>query len=386
MLGDGGSMESAGPPRTRQRRFDTQPSSSEDENEQQEMPELAGSDSESDDERPDQRKPVDPLSTEDDLASEDQSSSGKKRKKPNVKREFILHKTWSKEEHETDDVHAAIRVELGLLNAEAGMSKLKTLQHQDRNSIYGDWIFQRHWMSAGGAVSNKVFTCPLVRLAACTCQAKIVETPRVISLSIANKHSAADHADKDSSKYLKAEQRKFISDAVKIAPLQTASELIRNVQTSPTKAIHPRLKHSVRRLIMNERRKLHAVTLEGIEVIDQIGPLQQFTDRIWITDARDAHKEGVKNNQPACIPLHKVFCIGRAFNSDETYTMLAFATPWNLLNYFRSIGSGYPGMLQGDVTGKASSLALNKLGLGFNRLGGHYCQWTSNLIPPRARV
>jgi hypothetical protein len=184
MLGDGGSMESAGPPRTRQRRFDTQPSSSEDENEEQEMPELAGSDSESDDERPDQQKPVDPLSTEDDLASEDQSSSGKKRKKPNVKREFILHKTWSKKEHETDDVHAAIRVELGLLNGQAGISKLKTLQHQDRNSIYGDWIFQRHWMSAGGAVSNKVFTCPLVRLAACTCQAKIVETPpRNISLN-----------------------------------------------------------------------------------------------------------------------------------------------------------------------------------------------------------
>ena len=38
-------------------------------------------------------------------------------------------------------------------------------------------------------------------------------------------------------------------------------------------------------------------------------------------------------------------------------------------------------MLQGDVTGKSSSLALNKLGLGFNRLCGHYSPWTSNLIP-----
>ena len=61
--------------------------------------------------------------------------------------------------------------------------------------------------------------------------------------------------------------------------------------------------------------------------------------------------------------------------------MLAFATPWNLLNYFCAVGSGYPVMLQGDVTGKASSLALNKLGLGFNRLGGHYSPWTSTLIP-----
>jgi len=59
MLGDGGSMESAGPPRTRQRRFDTQPSSSEDENEEQENAELGESDSESDEEQPDQQKPVD---------------------------------------------------------------------------------------------------------------------------------------------------------------------------------------------------------------------------------------------------------------------------------------------------------------------------------------
>ena len=96
-----------------------------------------------------------------------------------------MQKTWSKDEHETDDVHAAVRVELGAINAQAGMSKLKTLQHQDRNNMYGDWIFARHWMSTGGAVSNKVFLCPLARLAACTCQAKIVKTP----LSIRCQHA-----------------------------------------------------------------------------------------------------------------------------------------------------------------------------------------------------
>jgi len=59
MLGKGGSMQSAGPPRTRQRYFDTQPSSNEDENSEQEMPELGETDSESDEEQPDQQKPVD---------------------------------------------------------------------------------------------------------------------------------------------------------------------------------------------------------------------------------------------------------------------------------------------------------------------------------------
>ena len=58
MLGVRGKMESAGPPRTRQRRFDTQPSLSEDENEEQEMPELGETNSESDEEQPDPQKPV----------------------------------------------------------------------------------------------------------------------------------------------------------------------------------------------------------------------------------------------------------------------------------------------------------------------------------------
>ena len=57
--------------------------------------------------------------------------------------------------------------------------------------MYGNWIFARHWMSTGGAVSNKVFLCPLARLAAYTCQAKIVETPRDTSLFVADMHSAA---------------------------------------------------------------------------------------------------------------------------------------------------------------------------------------------------
>jgi len=54
-----GKMETVGPLRTRQRHFDTQPSLSEDENEEQEMPELGESESESDEEQPDQQKPVD---------------------------------------------------------------------------------------------------------------------------------------------------------------------------------------------------------------------------------------------------------------------------------------------------------------------------------------
>ena len=138
--------------------------------------------------------------------------------------------------------------------------------------------------------------CPLVLLAACRCQAKFVEKSREIQLLIVDMHDAADHdLGKDRSKFLKAEHRKFIADAVKIAPMQTASELMRNVQNSPSKAIDPVLKNSVHRLIVNERKKLNAVVLEGIEVTDQLGPIQQLTYRIWFSVARKAHIDGIQN-------------------------------------------------------------------------------------------
>jgi hypothetical protein len=74
-----------------------------------------------------------------------------------VKRVFILQKSWSKDDHNADDVHAAIRLELSQAKAQVGMSKMKTCQHS----------FSKH--------------------------------------DIANMHSAADRDNKDRSKFLKGE-------------------------------------------------------------------------------------------------------------------------------------------------------------------------------------
>jgi len=384
MQAGSGSIDTRGLRALRQRQFDTQPSS-DSESEHSEVGE--SSDSESDGEDLSEKNSDEDVSVDQDSDTkgrdgDDDEELDKKRKRVVIPRVFSLYKSWDLSQHEAVDVHAAIRVELAEINAAAGLMNIKTVQHQDRNNIYGDWIYKTHWVTGRGSVSNKVFLCPLARLGKCQCQAKITETSREIKLFITNMHTSADHGRaKDESKFLKAEQRRFIAEAVRIAPLQTATELMRNVQDSPTKSIDPRLKRSVERLVMKERRKIDSIVLEGVVITDQIGPLHSFTEKIWIGDARKAHHEGVESGNPACIPLHKVFCIGRAFNADECYTMLSFATPWTLLNFFRSIGSGYPVMLQGDVTGKASSLALNKLGLGFNRLGGHFSTWTSTLIP-----
>ena len=64
-------------------------------------------------------------------------------------------------------------------------------------------------MTGLGAVSNKKSLCPLARLPACKCKAKITETSREIKIFIADILSSADYDSKmDLSRYLKAEQRK----------------------------------------------------------------------------------------------------------------------------------------------------------------------------------
>ena len=97
---------------------------------------------------------------------------------------------------------------------------------------------------------------------------------------------------------------------------------MRNIQNSPTKKLDLLLKKSVERLIYKERKKLNSVILDSIEITDELGPLQEYTGKIWITQALKDHKAGVLSEEFACIPMHKVFCIELTFNADEVYTML----------------------------------------------------------------
>jgi len=93
MQGRGTCMVSEGPRPTRKRFFDTQPSSDE-ENQDDEMPELGG-DSDTEFEEEQQRQAADPVaSTKDDIQADDDadSSLGKQLKAPNMKRVFVFQK------------------------------------------------------------------------------------------------------------------------------------------------------------------------------------------------------------------------------------------------------------------------------------------------------
>ena len=79
------------------------------------------------------------------------------------------------------------------------------------------------------------------------------------------------------------------------------------------------------------------------------------------------------------------FIIGRQILESDLTLFLTFANGWMLLNMFRSINSGYVTQLCGDVTSKASTAALNKLGFGVSMLGAHFAPWTYSLIPAECK-
>ena len=144
----------------------------------------------------------------------------------------------------------------------------------------------------------------------------------------------------------------------------------------PSATIVADLKESVARVIRKERSKLNSVILGGVELDLTLGTLRQVTDKFWFADALKDHREKVQ-----CLDMFQPFVIGRQFDEHDRMVMLTFATPHDLLNIFRAIGSGFSLMLQADTTCKASSAAYNKMGFAVNRLGGHCEIWSYTLIP-----
>ena len=120
---------------------------------------------------------------------------------------------------------------------------------------------------------------------------RIVKNATHVVLSIANAHSQADH-ENESVKFLSQKQKAFIASAVKIAPMQTASQLLQNIQDSPTKSIDRTLAKSVARQIRKERQSLTTVTLEGVEVDNTLGSLAQMSNELWFGAAFSKHKRG----------------------------------------------------------------------------------------------
>jgi hypothetical protein len=165
---------------------------------------------------------------------------------------------------------------------------------------------------------------------------KIVSSGKTVKLFVAAPHTPDDHSeDKNKLKFLTPRQKKLIHDAVRIAPHQTATDLIRNVQESPTKQIHHRLKHSVARQIRKERKQMNKITLGGIELDDSLGTLRQDTDVFWFGKALEEHRAG------NCLDMFQPYIIGRQFDADDRLVIMSVSTPFDLLNIMRALATGF---------------------------------------------
>ena len=160
-----------------------------------------------------------------------------KKKQSVVTRVFTEFDRWDRSDCTDDGILVFIRRHLDQRNMNAGIRHVPG-QHKDPTNVYCDFQLRRKRSTNKNLVNIAILSCPLRDRCSCQCQAKLVETLVQSILYISCMHTAADHvATKDQSKYLKHAQRNTIATTVKIGPLQSAGEVICNLQNSWTKEI-----------------------------------------------------------------------------------------------------------------------------------------------------
>ena len=88
-----------------------------------------------------------------------------------------------------------------------------------------------------------------------------------------------------------------------------------------------------------------------MEVEDTLRSLSRLSDKIWFENALDQRNAG------KCMDLFRVYCIGRQFMTEGCAVIITFFFVWNLLNFWRSVSSGYKTQIAMDVTYKCSTAA-----------------------------
>jgi hypothetical protein len=266
--------------------------------------------------------------------TEERHVSGRKEKEKRD-RDFQEVDRWCHDDHTQEDIDSFIRRHLKDMNDRAGL-KVVPGAHKDRNPKYGLMQHGRTWYTRKGTVTNIVLQCPLVDRCKCLCEVKLTIDADQTIMYVTNEHTAEDHSKaKDMSRHLAFEDKCLIHQAVKLAPMQSAGSLMRNLQDSPSKKIDYRHANSVKNHVRKERRSITTFLLDGVEIDNTLGSLSRLSDQLWFADALAQHRSG------QCIDLFKPFVIGRQFFDAERTIMLTVSNVWNLLNPMRTVASGY---------------------------------------------
>ena len=111
-------------------------------------------------------------------------------------------------------------------------------------------------------------------------------------LFIPNPHTAEHHSkNKDKYVYLSYEEKTFVKKAVKISPMQSTGDLLRNVQDA-NDAIDFSLKKSIQYHVRKEQCGIRAYLLDDVGVDDILESLSRLSDKIWFKKALDQHNAG----------------------------------------------------------------------------------------------
>ena len=137
-----------------------------------------------------------------------------------------------------------------------------------------------------------------------------------------------DIIDKDKSVYLSYEEKTFVKKAFKILPLQSAGDLLFNVQDT-IDAID--FKRSIQYHVRKELRGIRAACLlDDVEVDDTLRSSSRLSDKIWLKKALDQHNDG------QCMDLVTV-C--RQLMTEDSTVTISFSDVQNFLNFWRSARS-----------------------------------------------
>jgi hypothetical protein len=105
-----------------------------------------------------------------------------------------------------------------------------------------------------------------------------------------------------------------VADAVTVAPQQSASQLLRNLQLaeSPTKHIEPLLLRCMQRVVRASRVQLTVKQLQGFNIDSSFESLAKFSDVKWFRTLVDRHNDPEDDFH---FNMYSAFVIGRDLNA-----------------------------------------------------------------------
>ena len=91
-----------------------------------------------------------------------QQPPAKKKLSASEQREWTEMNRWDRNDSTDEEILVFIRRDLNELNSSAGMLHLQE-SHKDCKNDYGDFQFQRSWISGNDLIKNTIANCPLFR-------------------------------------------------------------------------------------------------------------------------------------------------------------------------------------------------------------------------------